>query len=260
MRHSFTYNGTNLRTLGFFIATPPKYQIAKRSFDFASVYGKNGGVISDNGVFDNVEMQFEVNSYPYIVPNESNAELVRAFAEWLTVWDGEYKIFRDTSNPGYYTKAICTGVEPIEEVAPLCLSTTINFSRVPFWYSDLGQEIIRPKLTSTQNAEIKIYNPENYTSEPLIKIINKGAKVNPLTLTVNDGQTLTVKTSSDKDYIELDSEQQSASFDNGTSLANNCISCTEFPKLLPGWNKIKLSGKNANTFTDIEIKPNWRRL
>ena len=89
MRHSFTYNGTDLRTLGFFIATPPKYQIAKRNFDFTSVYGKNGGVISDNGVFNNVEMQFEVNSYPYIVPNESNAELVRVFAEWLTAWDGE---------------------------------------------------------------------------------------------------------------------------------------------------------------------------
>ena len=115
-------------------------------------------------------------------------------------------------------------------------------------------------MTSTQNAEIEVYNPENYEAEPFIKIINKGAKVNPLTLTVNDGQTLTVKTSSDKDYIELDSEQQSAFFDNGTSLANSYISCTEFPTLLPGWNKIKLSGKNANAFTDIEIKPNWRRL
>lgn len=115
-------------------------------------------------------------------------------------------------------------------------------------------------MTSTQNAEIEIYNPENYTAEPFIRIINKGAKVNPLTLTVNDSQTLTVKTSSDKDYIELDSEQQSAFFDNGMTLANSCISCTEFPKLLPGWNKIKLSGKSANAFTDIEIKPNWRRL
>lgn len=260
MRHSFIYNGIDLRTVGFFIATAPKYQIAKRNFDFTSVYGKNGGVITDNGVFDNVEMQFEVNSYPYIIPNENSSELVRAFAEWLTVWDGEYKIFRDTYNPGYFTKAICTGIETIEEAAPLCLSTTINFSRHPFWYSDLGQEIIRPKLASTQTAEFEIYNPENFTAEPLIKIINTGAKVNPLTLTVNDSQTLTVKTSSDKDYIELDSEQQSAFFDKGTSLANDCISCTNFPQLLPGWNKLKLSGKNTNAFTDIEIKPNWRRL
>lgn len=260
MRHSFVYNGIDLRTLGFFIANTPKYQIAKRNFDFISVYGKNGGVISDNGVFDNVEMQFEVNSYPYIVPNESNAELVRAFAEWLTVWDGEYKIFRDSYNPGYFTKAICTGVEPIEEVAPLCLSTTINFSRHPFWYSDLGQETIKVKSTSTQAAEIELFNPESYAAEPFIKIINSGAKITPLILTVNDGQTLTVKTFSDKDYIELNSEEQTASFDDGKTLANNCIICTEFPKLKPGWNKIKISGKNANAFTDVEIKPNWRRL
>ena len=259
MRHSFSYNGIDLRTLGFYIAGTPKYQIAKRSFDITPVYGKDGGVISDNGVFENVEIQFEVNSYPYIVPNENNAEVVSAFAEWLTVWDGKYKIFRDTYNPGYFSKAICTGIETIEEVAPLCLSTTINFSRQPFWYSDLGQEVLRPKLTSTQTAEFEIYNPENYISKPLIKIINAGAKVNLLALTVNGNQTLTVKTSSDKDHIELDSEQQSAFFDNGTSLANDCISCTEFPKFLPGWNKIKILGKNANAFSDIEIKPNWRR-
>lgn len=260
MRHSFTYNGTDLRTIGFFITTPPKYQIAKRNFDFTSVYGKNGGVISDNGVFDNVEMQLEVNSYPYIVPNESNAELVRAFAEWLTVWDGKYKIFRDTYNPGYFTKAICTGVEPIEEVAPLCLSTTINFSREPFWYSDLGQEIIRPKLTSTQNAEIEVYNPENYTAEPLIKIINTDSKIKPLTLSVNDSPILMITKETSQDHIELDSTEQSAYFNVKTNLANSYISCTQFPVLSPGLNIIKLSSTEADAFTTLEIKPNFRRL
>lgn len=259
MRHSFTYNGIDLRTVGFFIATAPKYQIAKRNFDFTSVYGKNGGVIADNGLFDNVEMQFEVNSYPYIVPNESNAELVRAFAEWLTVWDGEYKIFRDTYSPGYFTKAICTGVEPIEEVAPLCLSTTINFSRVPFWYSDLGQEIIRPKLTSTQTAEIEIYNSENYTAKPKITIINEGSTVNALTLTVNGGQTLNIHGTS-YDRIILDSEKQSAYFNNYKNLANSCISCVKFPELKSGCNVIKLSATATGAFSAVEIVPNFRRL
>lgn len=260
MRHSFIYNGIDLRTLGFFIATAPKYQIAKRNFDFTSIYGKNGGIITDNGVFDNVEMQFEVNSYPYIVPNENDAELVRAFAEWLTVWDGEYKIFRDTYNPGYFTKAICTGAETIEEVAPLCLSTTINFSRHPFWYSDLGQETIRPNLTSTQNAEIEIYNPENYTAEPLIKIINTGSKVKPLTLTANDNLILSVLKETSTDHIELNSEEQSAYFNDKAILANNYISCAKFPELSPGWNIIKLSATAAGSFSAVEIKPNFRRL
>lgn len=262
MRHSFTYNGTNLRTLGFFIATAPKYQIAKRNFDFTSVYGKNGGVISDNGVFDNVEMQIEVNSYPYCTTTESNAELVRAFAEWLTVWDGEYKIFRDTYNPAYFTKAICTGIETIEEVAPLCLSTTVTFSRHPFWYSDLGQEIIRPNLTSTtstQTTEIEIYNPENYTAEPKITIINEGSTVNALTLTVNGGQTLNIHGTS-YDRIILDSEKQSAYFNNYKNLANSCISCVKFPVLKSGWNVIKFSATATGAFSAVEIVPNFRRL
>lgn len=67
-------------------------------------------------------MPFEVNSYPYIVSNENNAELVRAFAEWLTVWDGEYKIFRDTYNPGYFTKAICTGLSQSKKLPPLLVN------------------------------------------------------------------------------------------------------------------------------------------
>ena len=259
MRHSFTYNGTDLRTIGFFITTPPKFQIAKRNFDFTSVYGKNGAVITDNGVFDNVEMQFEVSSYPYVIPNENSSELVRAFAEWLTVWDGEYKIFRDTYNPGYFTKAICTGVETIEEVAPLCLSTTINFSRVPFWYSDLGQEIIRPKLTSTQTAEIEIYNPENYTAEPKITIINEGSTVNALTLTVNGGRTLNILGTS-YDRIILDAEKQSAYFNNYKNLANSRISCVKFPELKSGWNVIKLSATATGAFSAVEIVPNFRRL
>lgn len=259
MRHSFTYNGIDLRTVGFFIATTPKYQIAKRNFDFTSIYGKNGGVITDNGVYDNVEMQFEVNSYPYIIPNENSSELVRAFAEWLTVWDGEYKIFRDTYNPGYFTEAICTGVETIDEVAPLCLSATINFSREPFWYSDLGQEIIRPKLTSTQNAEIEVYNPENYTAEPKITIINEGSTVNALTLTVNGGQTLNILDTS-YDRIILDSKKQSAYFNNYKNLANSRISCVKFPELKSGWNVIKLSATATGAFSAVEIVPNFRRL
>lgn len=262
MRHSFVYNGTDLRTIGFFIATPPKYQIAKRSFDFISVYGKNGGVISNNGVFDNVEMQFEVNSYPYIVPNENNAELVRAFAEWLTVWDGEYKIFRDTYNPGYFTKAICTGVETIEEVAPLCLSTTINFSRHPFWYSDLGQEIIRPNAKGKKEVNLEIYNPESYPAEPLIKL--SGANYLSKSIVKINEQMIDVDTislsSNPKNHIELDCEQQSAFFDNGTQLANQYISCNEFPKLKTGWNVLNFKTGGSNTFEAIEIKPNWRRL
>lgn len=259
MRHSFEYNGTNLRTLGFYVANAPQYQIAKRNFDFTTIHGKNGGVIADNGVYDNVEMQFEINSYPYIVPNNNNAELVRAFAEWLTVFDGEYKIFKDSYNPAYFTKAICTNIDTIKEVAPLCLSTTVNFSRHPFWYSDLGQEIIRSNLTSTQTAEIEIYNPESYTAEPKITIINEGSTVNALTLTVNGGQTLNILGTS-YDRIILDSEKQSAYFNNYKNLANSRISCVKFPELKSGWNVIKLSATATGAFSAVEIVPNFRRL
>lgn len=259
MQHSFEYNGTNLKTLGFYIANAPQYQIAKRNFEFTSVHGKNGGVITDNGVYDNVEMQIEVNSYPYIVPCNGNAELVRAFAEWLTVFDGEYKTYRDTYNPAYFTKAICTNIDTINEIAPLCLSTTVTFSRHPFWYSDLGQEVIKPKLTSTQTAEIEIYNPENYTAEPQITIINEGSTVNALTLTVNGGQTLNILGTS-YDRIILDSEKQSAYFNNYKNLANSRISCVKFPKLKSGWNVIKLSATATGAFSAVEIVPNFRRL
>ena len=110
-------------------------------------------------------------------------------------------------------------------------------------------------MTSTQNAEIEVYNPENYTAEPLIKIINAGSKIKPLTLSVNDSPILMITKETSQDHIELDSTEQSAYFN-----AKTYISCTQFPLLSPGLNIIKLSSTEADAFKTLEIKPNFRRL
>lgn len=50
--HNLEYNGTSLRKLGFCIAGTPFYQIASRKFDIVDIYGKDGGIISDNGYYE----------------------------------------------------------------------------------------------------------------------------------------------------------------------------------------------------------------
>lgn len=253
--HDFEYNGKSLRSLGFCIANLPFYSIANRKFDIVDIYGKDGGIISDNGYYENIEVSYNVNSLPWLVINDSTSELVRLFAEWLTFFDGNFKIFRDTYNDGYFTKAICKGIDSIEFIADKCVTTTINFIRHPFWYSDEGQKEIEYILPKAQSAEIKIFNPENYSAKPYIKL----HYMQDVVLTVNDSEMNVKAVFVDyENDIELDSELQSATC--GLSDMNSYISCTKFPTLLPGWNTIKLTSDKANAFESIKIIPRWRRL
>lgn len=253
--HDFEYNGKSLRSLGFCIANTPFYSIANRKFDIIDIYGKDGGIISDNGYYENIEVSYEVNSLPWLVINDSTSELVRLFAEWLTFFDGDFKILRDTYNDGYFTKAICKGIDRIEFLADKCVATVINFIRYPFWYSDEGQKEIEYILPTTQGAEIKIFNPENYSAKPCIHLQYKQDVV----LTVNDCK-MNIKALfvGNENDIELDSESQSAYC--GLSDMNPFVSCTSFPVLLPGWNTIKLTSDKTNAFKLLKIIPRWRRL
>ncbi len=92
-----------------------------------------------------------------------------------------------------------------------------------------------------------ITNPENYESQPYIKITGSGT----VTLTIN---SKAYKINSISSYIELDSEFMSAY--KGSTLCNNQIAFTEFPLLQPGSNTISWTGSVSR----IEIVPRWRTL
>lgn len=256
--HNLIYNNISLNSFGFCIANKPFYSIAKRSFETTEIVGCDGVILSDNGVYSAVEQKYEVNSIPYKVPCTDSNNIVRQFAEWLTVWDGNFKILRDTYNEGYFSKAICKSIEPLTENANKCLSTTINFTRQPFLYSDEGQKKITQEANSNFGVSFSIYNPESFKSLPYIKVYGSGkiyVDINGHTFNILKGFS---------EYIEIDSELQNAF--KGFSNYNKYVDCNYMPELIPGKNTIKIYGiydtaaSETGRCTAVEIIPRWRRL
>ena len=110
--HNLEYNGTSLRKLGFCIANAPFYHISNRKFEIVDIYGKDGGIIADNGFYENIDVSYEINSLPWLVYNDTQS-LIRMLAEEFANFDGKYKELRDTYNTGYYAKAICKSIDKI---------------------------------------------------------------------------------------------------------------------------------------------------
>lgn len=256
--HDLIYNGISLSSFGFCIADKPKYSIAKRNFETTEVVGRNGVILSDKGAYSAVELSYKINSIPYKVPCTDSNNLVRQLAEWLTVWDGDFKILRDTYNEGCFSKAICTGIETLTEITNKCLSTTIKFVRQPFLYSDEGQVKSIHTTSDDLGVYFSIYNPENYNSLPYIKVYGNGG----VCVDIN-GKTFNILKGF-REYIEIDSESQNAF--KGTSNYNSYVDCDYMPELLPGKNTIKIYGildsasQVTGKCTAVEIVPRWRRL
>lgn len=264
-KHDIEYNGTSLSSLGFRIADMPKYTISTRKFEITDVINRDGGVITDAGIYDNKEISYNVVSLPHLVATDTTANLVQLFADWLTDFDGEYKTFKDSYVDGYFTKAICSGIDEITVNAKKCISARVNFIRCPYWYDDDGQNATIFKLDPGKTIGIvNIYNPENQPALPLIKINNQNGHIMKMALTVGNELLTTsyevkIVNNISANSIILDSEFQSAFVDKNT-LANRYISCLTFPQLWPGWNKIGITSLDTNSFSSIEITPRWRRL
>ncbi len=234
--------------MGFAIANFPIHTIAQRDLSFASVVGRSGDSLIDNKRYKNVDMPlYQINSIPHLVKANDKYELEKELSEWLCLSSGDYGKLYDSTIPDYFCYAVCTGIgEIVTTNLNKYLSTSLQFNRKPFWYSDEGQE-----TRETTSQEFEIWNPEMFESEPYIKIKGSGRII----LHVND-ETFTLDVD---EYIELDTELQSAF--KSTENQNTCVNFDYMPIFKSGTNYIKISYKTSTaSFNGIEIIPRWRRL
>ncbi len=250
------YNGKNLQSFGYVIKRNPGYEVAERDMDFVEIKG-DGSALIDNGGYKNVDRTYEVNSFPYWNGHKSTRQLVQEFKDWLYSEYGDYKILRDSYNPGYFCYAIPKQSNLIEYKAAKMLDTSIAFSRKPFWYSDKGtEEIVFEYGTPVASAAITLENPENISSLPYIKVefstsggdltISKsGAKWSPFTV-----ENITNK-------IEIDSTTENCH--NGSTDMNLNTTADYFPWLTPGENVLNFAATDF-LISKITVIPNWRRL
>lgn len=241
---SFTFNNISLSSFGGRLLQPPSHTIAARNKNFQKIYGQSGDEIIDNESYDNVKFKLKIGFLP-LVAQQTAQNLARAVIDWLAPLQDGYYIYRDTFNPGYFTKAAITNFDEIVQELRTYLTATIEFNRVPFWYKDGGATAI----TFTDQA--LLVNPEVYTAEPIITL-TAARTLNNIKLHINGVETAFNIGSLYANIFDCVTKQN-YKIQNGQK---EYLSTNLPPDLGAGENLITLSSSQVT----CSIVPNWRRL
>ena len=250
MLHTFEFNDKKLYDIGAVLMENPHYTLSVKELDFTALPGKSGDIITDKNRFKNSSISYKVSSMPLLC-SYTEQEFVYVLSEWLlTSYD--YKILRDTYNPGYFRKAICTDIANPTVEASGVVWTTVTFNCDPFRYSYLGLQSVTFNSNSNFRIEnVTFRNPEKWESEPIIEIIPSSSAT--MSLKINDVSVAVYDT--DKTII-IDVPNRNV-YDTNGEPCNDLIEAPELPVLLPGNNEITASGTGGFS---VKITPNWRRL
>lgn len=250
MLADLAFNGKWLSDIGACITEKPHYTVAMRDLTLSSVLGRSGDVITDNNRYKNIEVVYKISSVPMFC-NLSEQEFVYALAEWL-LSDHSYKVLRDTYNRGYFRRAVVTAVATPQVDTSGVVSTTITFNCEPFLYNDTGTQAFAYTGTPNASLMIDLYNPEQWSSAPIIKIIGSGT----FSVAVASQAVFTAKVDGS---ITIDKANEDV-YDGDGNSCNNRISGLRLPSLPPGNSSVQIMPVSvANDYT-VEITPNWRRL
>ncbi len=249
--HNFYFNGRWLSQFGGRILTTPQYEISQRDIERIEIPGKDMEILQDNGRYKNVDFKRKIAMLPYLTESTAR-QLVGSLINWLTS-SNRYQIYRDTYNPGYFTKAYLVKPDEILCELPSLLTTTLNFSRVAYWYSDKGQQA----QELTKDVTLKLYNNEKTAAKPIIKVIRNPSISSDLAakLIINSKE-INLLCPYGYDYAVLNGEtmQYIAYAADGSS---TFVSDTLPPDLQSGTNTVTLTMNRAQS---VSIIPNWRRL
>lgn len=252
----FTFNGVSLRSLGSRITEKPYHTIAKRRVERVKIYGKSGDDFIDGGSYENVDFSVKIAFLPY-TRGQTAQQAARAVIDWLAPLQNAYYEYRDTENSGYFTQAVLTNFAQIERELRTMLTATLQFSRLPYWYSDEGTRQI-----DLGNKSTVLVNPELYSAEPIVTFTYTGSAAAANlrgVVTVNDS-TVRFSVSPTNNLHIFDSvEKQHYRTDDGVK---TYLGLELLPELLTGENRISGGLENATSFTSysVSVIPNWRRL
>lgn len=249
-----TFNGVSLRSLGGRITEKPYHTIAKRRVERVKIYGQSGDEIIDGGAYDNVDFSLKIAFLPFL-NGQTAQQAARAVIDWLAPLQGGYYEYRDTENSGYFTQAVLTNFAQIERELRTMLTATLQFSRLPYWYSDEGTQETE---FYNGNADNTLVNPEQYDSEPVYRYSNSRKNVENVTITVNGNAVTFSTTQGAGDYYFDNVQGQFYCIEGGEK---TYLPFQQLPNLTPGVNTLKFSqnGLSSGSF-ELFVKPNWRRL
>lgn len=227
-----TFDGISSSGIGVTVEGYSSAPMAEKSVERVSVPGRNGNLIIDNGSFLGYKQKYKMH---WRRSNEARTSVVN----WL-YRDG-YRKFVDSNDPNHFRMANFVGGVEVDNRMDVLDRAEFEFHFKPQRFLNSGETAI-----SVTNGRT-ISNPSKFDSLPEITVngARSGAKltVNGYVITFTGNFTGTI-----------DCENGNAV--QGTTPANNLISCSDFPKLKTGNNTVSWTG----TITSVSIKGRWWEL
>lgn len=232
---------------------PPNVEMAQRDGVLISIAGKSGDEYIDNGRYKNVEFERKISIIKK--GNQSVKQIADEVVDALAYLHG-YQDFEDTDHEYLFTKAVLTNFAEVNRDMRNLYRATLRFSRIPFWYSNDGNQY----QTVPLSTKLKVFkNPYKLVAAPLIEINKDQGGLNPgnfrYSITNSSGRTTTYFAPyfSAAGTTVIDCEKQVIEF-NGTKLLG------ETPTgFIEGSNTFEILDP-LNLISGIRIKPRWRRL
>lgn len=239
------YHGRSSREFGAYINYPLNFVQANRDLSTTPINGVSGDYIEDNMRYQNISQTIVFTVIRDALLWKTWEEIEFAFYDWLKPKNVEHyteyePFYVELLNPFHYM-AYLSAAPQWEITNQLKAQVTITLACKP--YLVRGDEHF-------VDVPAKVHNYENINAHPLWHIVGSGA----MTLNVN-GTDYKLTTVDDEVYIDTTRFLVYKSLEENR-IGNADFPDHDFPELVPGDNKIKLTG----SYTKFEYKPNWRRL
>lgn len=255
--HDFSFDGVSLSSFAGRILQAPVHTVASRNITRVKIYGQSGDEIIDNGSYDNVDFTLKIGFLPHFT-QYTTQELARAVIDWLALRQDGYYVYRDTLNTGYFTRACLTNFAEIKRELRTYLTATLKFTRVPFWYSDVGAQ----PVSQSAAGYVNLQNPEQYASEPIVQLEYTGTAGNNYNCTLYMRENISLLSGGINKLQVLDGvAKQHYKIDNGvkTYLSNLLPPMLEPNTYYGCYAKLGVYSEKGRDL-NLTITPNWRRL
>lgn len=244
-RQYFIFNGVNSKDLGIVITGTGVFSRPVRSYATTYVPGKNGAVYTDNGYYENVDVQYTDCFFDVF----DDSDMQEAFKQH---WNSMNALFRtngycrleDTYHPNYFRLGVLANSTDLSMEQQLRNGTfTITFNCKPQTFLKSGEQ-----QTTITSSGTYLANPDSfiqYESKPLIRVYGTGE------LVVGG---VTIKITNANEYTDIDSEIEECYRDAENCNANVTLTDHKFPTL---------DAQNGTGFTlgsgitKVEVTPRW---
>lgn len=233
MMGNIIFDGYNFEDYGVVVSGSGTWNMPERLTQKDNVYGRHGALITDAGMFDNIEIP-----YPAWIARDF-ADKYEAFSRMMALHTDKYYRLEDSYHPDYYRQArVVPGIIPKPGTLNRSGEFTVAFDCKPQKWLRSGEEVLEI------SERLELFNMTGFDAKPLI-VIPSGASV---TITDEDGNESSLATANFGLETTYDADIEESIV--GRSYVNEYVTQVGTISLKPG--------KNIITCTaPIKLKPRF---